>query len=37
MKSESFLTLHMQQDTFKTQKDSKNIIKIVTVTSVVQL
>ncbi len=38
MKSESFLTLHIDSnttDTFKAQKDSKDIVKIVHVTSVV--
>ncbi len=38
MKSESFRTLHRQQlnTAFKAQKDSKDIIKIVHVTSEVQ-
>ncbi len=37
MKSKSFLTLHRQQrDKFKAQKGSKDVIKIVHVTSVVQ-
>ncbi len=37
MKSESFLTLHRQQyETYMAQKGSKDIIKTVRVTSVVQ-